>query len=81
MEETLRNQLDEIRLFGTVREKGCIMSKRVYINANYASDDRQSKFGKSQIFQKLEREMETKNCAVYVILGYDVNGVKDILGI
>ena len=25
--------------------------------------------------------METKNCAVYVILGYDVNGIKDILGI
>jgi transposase-like protein len=25
--------------------------------------------------------METKNCAVYVIPGYDVDGVKDILGI
>ena len=25
--------------------------------------------------------METKSCAVYVILGYDVNGVKDILGL
>ena len=25
--------------------------------------------------------MESKNCAVYVILGYDVNGMKDILGI
>lgn len=25
--------------------------------------------------------METKNCAVYVILGYDVNGIKDILGL
>lgn len=25
--------------------------------------------------------METKNCAVYVVLGYDVNGIKDILGI
>lgn len=25
--------------------------------------------------------METKNCAVYVILGYDVNGKKDILGL
>ena len=29
----------------------------------------------------LQGEMETKDCAVYVILGYDVNGVKDILGI
>ena len=27
------------------------------------------------------KEMETKNLAVYVILGYDVNGVKDILGL
>mgnify|MGYP003291738025 CR=1 FL=1 len=25
--------------------------------------------------------METKSCAVYVVLGYDVNGIKDILGI
>ena len=25
--------------------------------------------------------METKNYAVYIILGYDVNGIKDILGI
>ena len=25
--------------------------------------------------------METKSCAVYVILGYDVNGAKDILGV
>lgn len=25
--------------------------------------------------------METKNCAVYVVPGYDVNGIKDILGI
>lgn len=25
--------------------------------------------------------METKSCAVYVILGYDVNGMKDILGL
>ncbi len=26
-------------------------------------------------------EMETKSCAVYVILGYDIDGIKDILGI
>lgn len=29
----------------------------------------------------IRKEMETKSCAVYVILGYDVNGIKDILGI
>lgn len=29
----------------------------------------------------LQGEMETKSCAVYVILGYDVNGMKDILGL
>ena len=29
----------------------------------------------------IRKDMETKNCAVYVILGYDVNGVKDILGV
>ena len=28
-----------------------------------------------------ERGERTKSCAVYVILGYDVNGVKDILGL
>lgn len=33
------------------------------------------------LYVSIHREMETKNCAVYVILGYDVNGVKDILGI
>lgn len=33
------------------------------------------------LYVSIRREMETKNCAVYVILGYDVNGVKDILGI
>ncbi len=29
----------------------------------------------------IRKEMETKSCAVYVILRYDVNGVKDILGL
>ena len=29
----------------------------------------------------IRREMETKNCAVYVILGYDLDGKKDILGL
>lgn len=33
------------------------------------------------LYVSIRREMETKSCAVYVILGYDVNGVKDILGI
>ena len=33
------------------------------------------------LYVTVRKEMETKNCAVYVILGYDVNGVKDILGI
>lgn len=33
------------------------------------------------LYVSIRKEMETKNCAVYVILGYDVNGVKDILGI
>jgi transposase-like protein len=33
------------------------------------------------LYVNIRKEMETKNCAVYVILGYDVNGVKDILGI
>lgn len=33
------------------------------------------------LYVSIRQEMETKNCAVYVILGYDVNGVKDILGI
>ncbi len=33
------------------------------------------------LYVNIRKEMETKNCAVYVILGYDVNGIKDILGI
>ena len=32
-------------------------------------------------YVSIRKDMETKNCAVYVILGYDVNGVKDILGL
>ena len=33
------------------------------------------------LYVTLRREYETKNCAVYVILGYDADGVKDILGL
>ena len=33
------------------------------------------------LYVNIRKEMETKSCAVYVILGYDVNGIKDILGI
>lgn len=33
------------------------------------------------LYVSIRKEMETKSCAVYVILGYDVNGIKDILGI
>lgn len=33
------------------------------------------------LYVSIRKELETKNCAVYVILGYDVNGVKDILGL
>lgn len=33
------------------------------------------------LFVSIRKELETKSCAVYVMLGYDVNGVKDILGV
>lgn len=33
------------------------------------------------LYVNIRKETETKSCAVYVILGYDVNGVKDILGL
>lgn len=33
------------------------------------------------LYVNIRKEMETKNCAVYVVLGYDLNGIKDILGI
>jgi transposase-like protein len=33
------------------------------------------------LYVHIRKEMETKDCAVYVILGYDVDGIKDILGI
>ena len=33
------------------------------------------------LYVSVRKEMETKSLAVYVILGYDVNGIKDILGL
>ena len=33
------------------------------------------------LYVTVRKDMESRNCAVYVILGYDVNGMKDILGI
>lgn len=33
------------------------------------------------LYVSVRKEMGTKNLAVYVILGYDVNGMKDILGL
>ncbi len=33
------------------------------------------------LYVNIRKDMESKSCAVYVVLGYDVNGNKDILGI
>lgn len=33
------------------------------------------------LYVNIRKDMETKSCAVYVVLGYDINGVKDIPGI
>lgn len=33
------------------------------------------------LYVNIRKDMETKSCAVYVVLGYDVNGIKDILGV
>lgn len=33
------------------------------------------------LYVSIKRESGTKNCAVYVIMGYDINGEKDILGL
>lgn len=33
------------------------------------------------LYVSIRRDNETKSCAVYVILGYDIDGVKDILGL
>ena len=33
------------------------------------------------LYVSIRKENETRSCAVYVILGYDVDGVKDILGL
>lgn len=33
------------------------------------------------LYVTIRKDMETKDCAVYVILGYDADGMKDILGI
>ena len=33
------------------------------------------------IYVTIRKDMETKNCAVYVVLGYDADGIKDVLGL
>ena len=33
------------------------------------------------LYVNIRKDGEAKSCAVYVILGYDVNGIKDVLGI
>jgi putative transposase len=33
------------------------------------------------LYVNIRKDLETKGCAVYVILGYDVDGIKDVLGI
>ena len=33
------------------------------------------------LYVNIRKDMESKSCAVYVVSGYDVNGIKDILGI
>lgn len=33
------------------------------------------------LYVNIRKDMETRRCAVYVILGYDINGIKDVLGI
>lgn len=33
------------------------------------------------LYVPIRQDYETKNCAVYVILGYDLNGSKDVLGL
>ena len=33
------------------------------------------------LYVTIRQERDTKNCAVYTILGYDVNGCKDVLGL
>lgn len=32
------------------------------------------------LYVNIRKDMESKSCAVYVVLGYDVNRIKDILG-
>lgn len=33
------------------------------------------------LYVNIRKDLETKSCAVYVILGYDIDGIKDLLGI
>ena len=33
------------------------------------------------LYVNIRKDMEVKSCAVYVILGYDMDGIKDVLGI
>ena len=33
------------------------------------------------LYVNIRKDLQTKSCAVYVILGYDIDGMKDVLGI
>ncbi len=33
------------------------------------------------LYVNIRKDLQTKSCAVYVILGYDIDGIKDVLGI
>jgi len=77
--------IEDIYGFGISHETICAITDRVIETAREWQNRPLKKFYTflfvDCLYVSVRKEMETKNCAVYVILGYDVNGAKDILGL
>lgn len=81
----IADTIEEIYGFGISHETISEITDRVIDTANEWQNRPLKRFYPfvfvDCLYVSIRKEMETKNCAVYVMLGYDVNGIKDILGI
>lgn len=81
----IADSVEEIYGFGISHETISPITDRVAGTAEEWQNRPLKKFYTSLfvdcIYVTIRREMETKNCAVYVVLGYDADGIKDVLGL
>lgn len=77
--------IEDIYGFGISHETISAITDRVIDTANEWQNRPLKKFYTfvfvDCLYVSIRKEMETRSCAVYVVLGYDIDGVKDILGI